>query len=659
VIRPHIASGRLVAAIIGVSLLWAGGVTRLAQVQISDHPRAVALSREQVEGWVVIPAERGLILDRNGLLVATNRSRLAFAAVPKEWRTPEVRHRAAERFSAAFGGTAKAWLAKFDKTPEFVYLTRSANAALEKKVRGWNDDAIFTLHEPGRTYLTGEIGRELLGNVDMDNKGVAGIERAYEAILAGKPARGCVRYDARRAVALDPLPASLAIDGSDLKLTLDWRWQQIVEQELVASVRFNRAKGGGAIFMTPQGAIRALAYAVNDSAYGGKAPVVTRCRPITDLYEPGSTFKAFTAAALLSEEKVRLKDSVYADDGISQFGSRSIRDSEKHGWLTFDSSLVVSSNIAFGKWAQRLDGSVMYRWARDFGFGTVTGTSVAAEPEGSVPNFKHWNELQLAQLAMGHSISVTPLQMVTAFAVFANGGDLYHPYLVDAIIGPNGDTTYADAPQKVRHVLAHDVVQTLRVLLARVVTEGTATQAQSKSVTIAGKTGTAQKVKEDGRGYYDNRFVASFVGFFPVDDPQVVGIVYLDEPRRLHYGGWTAGPAFRDIAERLAVMHPELLSYPTDDSVKAMPEPRAYPVAVKGIVPDLVGLPLGGAAAFAAKMGFRVHTSGTGCVETQWPEPGSPLAPGDSLILNAVQVLPRSPVDSSDTTAEPAREVEA
>jgi cell division protein FtsI (penicillin-binding protein 3) len=340
-----------------------------------------------------------------------------------------------------------------------------------------------------------------------------------------------------------------------------------------------------------------------------------------------------TAAILLSEKLVRSDDSVYADSGVAVFGNRKIRDSEPHGWLTFEESFVVSSNIAFGKWAQPLPESDWYRWLHDFGFGQTTDLGLPAEPRGIVPDLGRWSELTKAQLAMGHAVSVTALQMATALAAFANGGDLYRPYIVEAITDPLGDTLRVGAPQKVRHLLRSDVVETMGKYMARVVTEGTARPGKSDVIAISGKTGTAQKVKEDGSGYHQNRHIASFVGFFPADAPQVVGIVYLDEPHPLHYGGWTAAPALTRMAERLAMTHPEFLSYPDIEETVTRPSDLPDPEAAPGLVPDLVGLPLARAADCAARMGFVVEVQGSGSVWQQDPGPGSQLAAGGTVVI--------------------------
>jgi len=653
--RKQLSSGRILTVSICAVVLWSISVARLIQVQILEHSQAVELAERQVEGWVTIPAVRGLIVDAQGSILATNKECVTFAAVPKRWKTQSARLRAARRLASVSGQSAKEWLKRFQESPEFVYVARHADPDVARKIAGWDDDAIFAISEAGRMYPARETARELLGKVDIDNRGLAGIEMACEKYLAGTSARGRVRYDARREASIDPLPASLAVDGADVQLTLDRGWQEIVERELDALLERTGAKGAGAIFMTPQGAIRALAYRVNPEREDAAAETVSRCRPVTDLYEPGSTFKAMIASALLTEKKVTLTDSVYADSGRALFGDRWINDSEPHLWLSFAESFVVSSNIAFGKWAQRIDGEDIYRWARDFGFGTATGIGLGAEPDGVVPSYHRWNELRLAQIAMGHSISVTPLQMVSAFAAFATGGDLYKPYVVQSVLGPDGDTVSTTKPEKIRHLLSPQIVETMRELLARVVSEGTAKPAVSKAIAIAGKTGTAQKVREDGLGYYRDKFISSFVGFFPVDAPQVVGIVYVDEPKRFHWGGWCAGPTFRDIAERLAAMHPEFLRSPVVDPTGEMPPPRPDPELTPGVVPDLEGLPLARAIALASQLGYIAEINGTGCVKSQFPRPGESMRPGGTITLHAVPAAPCN-VAGLDRDESPGRE---
>lgn len=623
---------RLWIALIMVVGFWGLAVGRLVQVQIFKHEQAATLTQRQAEGWINIPAARGLIRDMHGRLLATNSPRTSFVAVPKKWVTRSERQRAARRLARISGRSRAQWLKRFEKSPEFIYVARAVSSKVADRIRGWKDAAIIEILEPGRMYPAGRLGRELLGGVDIDNHGSSGIELAFNEELSDHPARGRVRLDARRSVYIDPLPSSLASDGHELSLTIDWSWQEIVEDELAKVVSRTRAKGGGAILMTPEGAIRALAY------YDGpEAPKSTsnhlRCRPITDLFEPGSIFKSMTAAAMLASGVVTFTDSVYADSGEAYFSGRRIRDSEPHLWMDFPESFVLSSNIAFGKWAQRMSGDQWYRWLRNFGFGEPTRVGLSAEPRGLIPHFKNWTALSKAQLAMGHSVAVTPLQILSAFAVFANGGNLQRPYIVKTIVNAHGDTLVVGRPQRIRHLFGSEVVEPMRELLSRVVTEGTATAAMSKAIAIAGKTGTAQKVKASGGGYYQNKYVASFVGFFPADAPKVVGIVYLDEPRTNHFGGWTAGPAFTRMAERLAVQHPEFLRYPEFETLHAIPADLPDPRLTPGITPDLVGLPLSRAVACASHLGYEVNALGSGAVVSQQPQPGQSFQAGGILIL--------------------------
>ncbi len=642
--RARFAKGRFVIVVAGIVLFWAVAATRLVQIQVFMHDRASSLAIEQVGGYMDIQARRGTIVDCKGRVLATNEPRLTFAAVPERWSKDEAR-RAAKRFASLGGKSESDWLKRFEQSPKFIYVARKADSSVAKRVQGWKDPAIFSLSEEARTYPTGGVGVDLLGFVDVDGKGRAGIEAAFDEVLRGKDARVKVDLDATRGNSIVGRTDLWAQDGGRVQLTVDWEFQSAAEAAIDSAVHATRAKGGGIILMTPQGAIRALAYAANDSLVRAPADKTTRCRPVTDIFEPGSIFKVISAAALLSEKKVRLWDTVFAENGVFTFGGRKIHDSEKHGWLTFGQSFALSSNIAFGKFAQRLDGPQWYRWLHDFGFGDATGCGLPAEPRGMIPSHAQWNELHKAQLAMGHSVAVTPLQMLSAFATFANGGDLYRPYVVEAVTTASGDTLETISAKKVRHLVSRPVVQEMKAILLRVLTEGTAKVAHSDVIDVAGKTGTAQKVKDDGRGYHQDRYIASFVGYFPADQPQVVGIVYLDEPRTLHWGGYTAAPTFTRLAERLAAIDPTLLRYPQPEEGQLPPQDLPNPAMQAGVLPDLVGLPLSRAVTCASVCGFLTETDGTGFVLAQTPAPGTTL---DSCRTVRLLAAVASPPDSTE-----------
>jgi cell division protein FtsI (penicillin-binding protein 3) len=644
--RARFARGRLLVVYLSVVVIWLGLSARLVQIQLFMHERAVALVKDQMMRLVHVPANRGLILDCKGRILVKNVMRTSFFAVPAKWLPADAR-RAAKRFASLGSRSESAWLERFEKSRYFVYVLRAADSSEIRRIRSWGDSAVFEIQEPAREYTTGGVGADLLGFVDVDGHGQAGVEAAFEDQLRGQDAQVRVDVTATRQATIVPLPVSAAVDGHNVQLTVDWEWQSAAEAAIDSTVRATKALGGGIILMTPDGAIRAIAYASNPE----RAPDArkNRVRPVTDIFEPGSIFKVISAIALLSERKVRLTDSVFAENGEWRVMGRTLGDSEKHGWLTFAESFVVSSNIAFAKWAQRLDGTLWYRWVHDFGFGDVTGVGLPAEPRGIIPAHAQWNELHKAQLAMGHSVAVTALQMLAAFAALANGGDLYTPHLLQTVTSAAGDTVETGEARKIRHLISQQVIQQMKPILLRVVTDGTAKVAHSDVIDVAGKTGTAQKVKSEG-GYYPDKYVSSFVGYFPADQPQVVGIVYLDEPRTIHYGGYTAAPTFTHLAERLAALEPTLLRFPQPEKDQAPPVDVADPPMQAGVLPDLSGLPLSRAIICASLCGFLVEAEGTGFVVQQSPAPGTTLDSCRTVKLVAAVGNPPDSTQADSTT---------
>jgi cell division protein FtsI (penicillin-binding protein 3) len=389
-----------------------------------------------------------------------------------------------------------------------------------------------------------------------------------------------------------------------------------------------------------------------------------RNRCLVGAFEPGSTFKVFVAAAALEEGVLRPNERFFGENGVYTVGGATIRDSKPHGWLSVEEVIAESSNICAAKIGQRLGWERIVHAARAFGFGTRTGVDFPGESAGSLPSGAGWSDLATATFSFGQGLSVTPLQMVAAVSVIANGGRLMKPYLVESVIDPDGTERLVAGPSRVRQVIGPETAAIVTGFMERVVSEhGTGLKAAVSGYAVAGKTGTAQKPKENARGYAEGKYFSSFLGFLPADRPRLAMIVVLDEPNsEFAYGGWVAAPIFAAIAKQAMVLlkvpgrdgpaiastepAPGLPSVENDAQarIQKWQEARAWNAGRRaatagGVLPDLRGLTLRQALRVAGGMQLQVEVAGSGMVTDQNPEAGSPVRGGQMVRLKLEETL--------------------
>lgn len=447
-----------------------------------------------------------------------------------------------------------------DGRRRWVVLPGRYDARVREKLDGIR--GIYFERVTERYYPHGELALEVLGRVSAEGRGAGGIELEFDSLLSGRPGAAVVRRDGRGV----PIPGAMLsvaepVPGHDLYLTIDYDLQEIAEDVLREAVRRSGAAGGELLLVDPRtGEILAAA--------SRRARGQAGWRAATEPYEPGSTLKPFFVAALLAEGRARLDDRVYAEQGVYQHGGRTVRDVHGYGWLTVREALRHSSNIVMVKLSERLDPGTQYRYLRDFGFGTPTGVTYPSESSGVLRRPRAWSRYSQASLAIGYEISVTPLQMAMAYGALANGGVLMEPRLVREVRSRDGEVLRRYPPRAVRRVVSPEVAEALAEALVEVVTEGTGREAALGSFRVAGKTGTA-RVFQAGE-YRSGAYTASFAGFFPADDPQLVFLAKLDEPQGEYYGGVAAAPVIRAmLAGTLAAWNT-----PLDRQAIAAPPPR-------------------------------------------------------------------------------------
>ena len=649
--RPTLRRRLTVAT--GVLVLWVIGIeARLVVLQVMQYDNLVARAERQQMSTVPAPAKRGEIFDRHGRLLAYSVDADTIYAVPTE--IADAAKTAAALCDALDDCTKKMREELGDRLAQdkaFVYVRRRASPMQAKRVAALTLDGIGFRKESKRYYPNRELAAHLLGYVGVDNAGLAGIEATYDKTVRGREGKLLVQTDARRHVfsRLERLPTA----GSSIELSIDEQLQYIAEREVRAGVEAARADGGTAVIMDPHsGEILAMASwpTFNPNDYAAAPEAARRNRAVQDLYEPGSTFKLVTASAAIEEQVVRPDDIIDVSAGMIKFGNRVIDDMHRNDPLTFTQVIVKSSNVGAIKVGLKLGAERMGLYVRRFGFGRPTSPDFPGESPGIVWESSKLNDSALASVSMGYQIGVTPLQMAAAASVIANGGTLYEPHLVRAIV--KGDQRTPVAPKVVRRAILPETAATLTGMMEQVVTDGTAKNARLVSYTVAGKTGTADKLV-NGR-YSASQQNVSFVGFVPSRDPVLTVIVMVDSPRLGgDTGGAIAAPIFKRIADAslrqlgitptinpappvLVARHDSVPMTPTAGPI-ASPAVLAIPASMtEAGLPDLRGLSARDALRELARIGLSARMDGTGVVVDQQPPAGSPIEPGATctLVLN-------------------------
>lgn len=588
------------AVFLGVAFVGLG--VKLLSLQVLRHDELSGLAQRNTQRTFRLEPRRGDILDARGNLLATS---VFVKTVCADWnfignRLPEVAHAIAPLLQLDEAGLVKFLesrrLRKNSRgetiTNAYVVLKNKVSAETWERVQQAMSSLTFGLDERKlpkseqafyrnlrdkaivadphsdqvRVYPNLSLAAHVLGYVGMMERtvnsnrvseiaGAEGVEKIFNSKLAGAAGWRVTETDRRNRELLTLREQEVVPhDGLNVVLTLDAVIQHIAETALAEAVKKYSPISASAIVVRPRtGEILALATLPNfDPNNPGAAPAAARRnRVISDLAEPGSTFKIVVVSGALNSGLVRLTDMFDCERGHFAFAGRVLHDHDPYGMLSVESIITKSSNIGSAKIGILMQSPRLYQYMRDFGFGSTTGISLSGEVRGIVNPVKSWSKVSIAQIPMGHGVAVTPLQMVMAMSAIANDGNLMRPMLVTRLEDENHNSIVEYPPQRMRQVIsaaaAHDMVQALKTVVS---TDGTAAKAALEHYTVAGKTGTAQKVI-NGQ-YASDKFFSSFIGFFPADNPELCISVVLDEPKGGHYGGQVAAPTFKQIAERAA-----------------------------------------------------------------------------------------------------------
>lgn len=544
--RPQSAGRFLwVLSLLLAMLLAVGG--RLVFIQVVKGPEYAAAATEQRTRDITISPERGFIFDREGEVLAESMEARTIYAVPDA-----VADKAgtAQTIASTIGGDAAVYEERLSRDAGFVYIARKVDVALADTLRDYEIEGLGFIEDSRRVYPSNELACQVLGFVGVDDEGLSGLELYYDDLLAGTPGRLIAERDNRGR----PIPGGVtyeeeAVDGQDIVLTIDKDIQYQAQVALAEAVEEWGAEAGSVIVMDPRnGEILAMASVpqFNPNRFGEAPGESYRARSIVDTYEPGSTIKSLTAAAVIDADLYG-PDSAFELPPTIEAGGRTIHESHERETVTWTLTDIVtqSSNVGAVRLGLALGEDGLYDYFARFGLTDITGVDYPGEVKGWLPTTDQWSASSLATITFGQGISVTPLQLARALGAIANDGFLVTPHFLK---GVRGD--YQEAPVlDTQRAIDAGTAEAMRVVLADVVNEGTGAAAAVPGYQVAGKTGTAQKARTDGiAGYAEGKYVASFSGFLPADDPRVLIIVNIDEPSDSIYGGTVAAPTFSRIA---------------------------------------------------------------------------------------------------------------
>ncbi len=546
--RPQ-RTGRFSSLLVILGLALTVVLGRLVYIQVIIGPEYAAAAADQRTSDIVLNPQRGFILDREGEVLAETVDARTVYAVPTSVADKQG---TANAIAATLGGDPAAYLEKLSRDTSFVYIARKVDAPRAQQLADLGIEGLGFLEDSRRVYPSNELACQALGFVGVDDEGLSGLELYYDDLLAGEPGRLIAERDTQGR----PIPGGVtleedAIDGKDIVLTLDKDIQYQAQIALAEAVSRWGAIAGSVVVMDPRnGEILAMASVpqFNPNNFGASDSGAFRNRPIVDTYEPGSTIKSLTASAVI-DAGLFTPDSVFELPPTIQVGGRTIHESHDRPTMNWTLTEIVtnSSNVGSVKLGLALGEQGLYDYFSRFGLTEKTGVDYPGEVKGWLPSTDQWSPSSIGTIPFGQGVSLTPLQLTRALAAIANGGTLVTPHFLAEV---------PDAPEEVPEwqtkggAITPETAAAMRIVLTDVVNEGTGSAAAVPGYQVAGKTGTAQKARTDGQpGYAVGKYVASFSGFIPAENPSVLIIVSLDEPSNAIYGGTVAAPTFSRIAQ--------------------------------------------------------------------------------------------------------------
>ena len=548
--------GKRLYILAAVLFLWVAAVLgRLVYLQVMKYQFFLNLASRQRGRTIDVDPRRGTIYDRNGAELAMSIDVDSVFAVPSEIPDQET---TAQILATVLHVDGQELLAHLRSQRNFAWVKRKVDAESSERVRNLNLRGIYFRKEPMRFYPKRDLAAQAIGYVGVDDEGLGGLELKFDDDLRGMPGREMIFVDARRKwygrVERQPDP------GQNLVLTLDGTIQYIVEKELERAMEETKAAAGTVVVQNPQtGEILALANrpTFNPNLFSSVPKEALKNRAVSDVYEPGSVFKTVTYSAAIEQGVVKPQDMVDCQGGAITIFGMTIHDAHKMGVMTVAEAYAHSSDVAAVKTGMKLGDVRFDEFIRAYGFGAQTGIELPGESRGLKKPVNRWSKVSIGAMSMGQEIGVTAMQVVSMVSTIANDGVYTPPRIVAGELPPNaGPKAVVFHPPQQHRVISTMTAAQMKKMMESVVLDGTARRAILDGYTVAGKTGTAQKVDPATGAYSKTKYVASFVGFAPVNSPAITVAVILDSAQGLHQGGQVSAPVFKRIAQQvLEYMH--------------------------------------------------------------------------------------------------------
>lgn len=528
-------------------------ISRLFFIQFFRSSYLAGLAKKQHSLFLELEPLRGAIYDTHLKPLAINLPAESLFASPNEIKDKD-KESIIKQLASVLDVNNAFLRDRLSRKKSFVWLARKITPEQSQAVRKLNIKGLGFVKESKRTYPNSYLGSHVIGFAGLDNKGLEGLELLFDKYLKGEAGWAISLRDARQKRLDIWEEMVLPKDGYNIVLTIDEVVQYIAERELDKAFKIHHAKAASIVVMDPHtGAILALANRPTfDSSECGKVSKdQMRNRAICDLFEPGSVFKIVTLCAALEEKQVDEEDKFFCENGSYKVASHTLHDHRPHGWLTFREVIEQSSNIGTTKVAQKLGSELICRYVKLFGFGTKCGVDLPGEVSGITKETRQWSKISIASIPIGQEVGVTALQLASAISVIANGGQLMKPYIVQLITDKQGATIKKFSPVMIRKAISLETAERAKKVLTGVIENGTGQLAKTAGILAAGKTGTAQKLEPNGT-YSHSKFIATFIGFAPAEDPLLAVAIVVDEPHPYYFGGVVAAPVFKNVVSDCA-----------------------------------------------------------------------------------------------------------